>query len=36
MVDMRRAMVRGLDRMKAHYQFAITGGNLVRLVSLTG
>ena len=33
---MRRAMVRGLDRMKAHYQFALTGSNLVRLVNLTG
>jgi transposase len=33
---MRRAMVRGLDRMKAQYQLALTGGNLVRLVNLTG
>ncbi len=33
---MRRAMVRGLDRMKAQYQMAITGGNLLRLVNLTG
>jgi transposase len=33
---MRRAMVRGLERMKAHYQLAITGGNLMRLMSLTG
>ena len=33
---MRRAMVRGLDRMKAQYQLALTGGNLVRLVRLTG
>ena len=33
---MRRAMVRGLDRMKAHYQMSITGGNLMRLVNLTG
>jgi transposase len=33
---MRRAMVRGLDRMKAHYQLALTGGNLVRLVNLMG
>ncbi len=33
---MRRAMVRGLDRMKAHYQLALTGGNLMRLVNLTG
>jgi transposase len=31
---MRRAMVRGLDRMKAQYQWAIMGGNLVRLVNL--
>ena len=33
---MRRAMVRGLARMKAQYQFALAGGNLVRLVNLTG
>ena len=33
---MRRAMVRGLDRMKAQYQMALTGGNLLRLVNLTG
>jgi transposase len=33
---MRRAMVRGLDRMKAHYQLAITGGNLMRLANLMG
>lgn len=33
---MRRAMVRGLARMKAHYQMALTGGNLMRLVNLTG
>ena len=33
---MRRAMMRGLDRMKAQYQLALTGGNLVRLVNLTG
>ena len=33
---MRRAMVRGLDRMNAHYQLALAGGNLVRLVNLTG
>ena len=33
---MRRAMVRGLDRMKAQYQIALTGGNLLRLVNLTG
>ena len=33
---MRRAMVRGLDRIKAHYQMAITGGKLMRLVNLTG
>ncbi len=33
---MRRAMVRGLDRMKAQYQLALTGGNLVRLVNLMG
>jgi hypothetical protein len=33
---MRRAMVRGLERMKAQYQMAITGGNLLRLVNLTG
>ena len=32
----RRAMVRGLDRMKAQYQMAITGGNLLRLANLTG
>jgi transposase len=31
---MRRAMVRGLDRMKAQYQLALTGGNLVRLANL--
>jgi hypothetical protein len=29
-------MVRGLDRMKAQYQMALTGGNLLRLVNLTG
>jgi transposase len=33
---MRRAMVRGLDRMKGQYQLALTGANLVRLVNLTG
>lgn len=33
---MRRAMVRGLERMKAQYQMAITGGNLMRLVNLAG
>lgn len=33
---MRRAMVRGLERMKAQYQLALTGGNLMRLVKLTG
>lgn len=33
---MRRAMMRGLDRMKAQYQMALTGGNLLRLVNLTG
>jgi len=33
---MRRAMVRGVERMKAHYQMAMTGGNLLRLVNLTG
>ena len=33
---MRRAMVRGLARMKAQYQMALTGGNLLRLVNLTG
>ena len=33
---MRRAMVRGLARMKAHYQLALTGSNLLRLVHLTG
>ena len=33
---MRRAMVRGLDRMKAQYQMALTGGNLLRFVNLTG
>jgi transposase len=33
---MRRAMVRGLERMKAQYQMALTGGNLLRLVNLTG
>lgn len=33
---MRRAMVRGLERMKAQYQLALTGGNLVRLVNLMG
>ena len=33
---MRRTMVRGLTKMKAHYQLAITGGNLMRLVNLTG
>ena len=33
---MRRAMVRGLARMKAQYQLALTGGNLMRLVKLTG
>ena len=31
---MRRAMVRGLERMKAHYQLALTGGNLMRLANL--
>jgi transposase len=31
---MRRAMVRGLDRMKAQYQLALTGGNLMRLANL--
>jgi transposase len=33
---MRRAMVRGLAKMKAQYQFALTGSNLMRLVNLTG
>jgi IS5 family transposase len=33
---MRRAMVRGLARMRWQYQMALTGGNLVRLVNLTG
>ena len=33
---MHRAMVRGLERMKAQYQRAITGGNLLRLVNWTG
>ena len=33
---MRRAMLRGLDRMKAQYQMALTGGNLLRFVNLTG
>ena len=33
---MRRAMVRGLERMQAQYQLALTGGNLLRLVNLTG
>ena len=33
---MRRAMVRGLERMKAQCQMAITGGILLRLVNLTG
>ena len=31
---MRRAMVRGLERMKAQYQLALTGGNLMRLANL--
>ena len=30
-----RAMVRGLDRMNAHYQLALAGGNLVRSVTST-
>ena len=30
-----RAMVRGLDRMNAHYQLALAGGNLARSVTLT-
>ena len=33
---MRRAMMRGLERMKAQYPMALTGGNLLRLVNLTG
>jgi len=33
---MRHAMVRGLDRMNAHYQLALARGNLVRLVNLAG
>ena len=33
---MRRAMVRGLQRMKGQYQMALIGGNLLRLVNLTG
>lgn len=31
---MRRAMVRGLDRMKGQYRLVLTGGNLVRLANL--
>ncbi len=33
---MGRAMVRGLAKMKAQYQFALTGGNLIRFANLTG
>ena len=33
---MRRAMVRGLERMKGQYQMALIGGNLLLLVNLTG
>ena len=33
---MRRAMVHGLQRMKGQYQMALIGGNLLRLVNLTG
>ena len=33
---MKRVMVRGLTRVKAQYQLALTGANLMRLVNLTG
>jgi len=32
---MQRAIVRGLDHIKAQYQLALTGGNLMRLVNMT-
>lgn len=33
---LKRVMLRGLTRVKAQYQLALTGANLMRLVNLTG